>query len=39
MEDALLALLRRLQDERVQCVLVGGQAVRLNGFVRAGEGS
>ena len=37
MEDALLDLLRRFQDEGVQYVLVGGQAVRLNGFVRATE--
>ena len=37
MEDALLDLLRRFQDAGVQYVLVGGQAVRLNGFVRATE--
>ena len=37
MEDALLDLLRRFQDEGVQYVVVGGQAVRLNGFVRATE--
>ena len=37
MEDALLDLLRRFQDEGVQYVLVGGQAVRLNGFLRATE--
>ena len=37
MEDALLDLLRRFQDEGVQYVLVGGQAVRLTGFVRATE--
>ena len=37
MEDALLDLLRRFQDAGVQYVLVGGQAVRLNGFLRATE--
>lgn len=36
-EDGLLKLLRRFQAEGVQYVLVGGQAVRLNGFVRATE--
>lgn len=35
--DALLGLLRRFQAEGVQYILVGGQAVRLNGFVRATE--
>lgn len=35
--DALLDLLRRFQTEGVQYILVGGQAVRLNGFVRATE--
>jgi hypothetical protein len=35
--DALLDLLRRFQDEDVEYILVGGQAVRLNGFVRATE--
>ena len=35
--DALLDLLRRFQDEGVEYTLVGGQAVRLNGFVRATE--
>ncbi|GHC82170.1 hypothetical protein GCM10007320_25110 [Pseudorhodoferax aquiterrae] len=35
--DGLLDLLRRLQAEGVQYILVGGQAVRLNGFVRATE--
>jgi hypothetical protein len=35
--DALLQLLARFQAEGVQYVLVGGQAVRLNGFVRATE--
>ena len=36
-EDRLLKLLARFQAEGVQYVLVGGQAVRLNGFVRATE--
>ncbi len=36
-QDALLMLLGRFQAESVQYVLVGGQAVRLNGFVRATE--
>ena len=35
--DALLDLLRRFQTEGVQYILVGGHAVRLNGFVRATE--
>ncbi len=35
--DALLDLLRRFQVEGVQYILVGGHAVRLNGFVRATE--
>lgn len=35
--DALLDLLRRFQREGVKYILVGGQAVRLNGFVRATE--
>jgi len=35
--DALLDLLRRFQAEGVDYILVGGQAVRLNGFVRATE--
>jgi hypothetical protein len=35
--DALLKLLARFQEEGVQYILVGGQAVRLNGFVRATE--
>ncbi|MCY7319182.1 MAG: hypothetical protein LH617_10735, partial [Ramlibacter sp.] len=35
--DALLELLSRFQAEGVQYILVGGQAVRLNGFVRATE--
>jgi len=36
-EDLLLKLLTRFQDEGVEYVLVGGQAVRLNGFLRATE--
>ena len=36
-EDPLLRLLERLAEERVEYVLVGGQAVRLNGFLRATE--
>jgi hypothetical protein len=36
-KDALLMLLQRFQAEGVQYILVGGQAVRLNGFVRATE--
>ena len=36
-DDALLKLLARFQAEGVQYVLVGGQAVRLNGFLRATE--
>jgi hypothetical protein len=35
--DQLLRLLRRFAQEGVQYVLVGGQAVRLNGFVRSTE--
>lgn len=35
--DRLLHLLRRFADEQVQYVLVGGHAVRLNGFVRSTE--
>jgi hypothetical protein len=35
--DGLLHLLRRFQEEGVDYILVGGQAVRLNGFVRATE--
>jgi len=35
--DVLLDLLARLQAEGVDYVLVGGQAVRLNGFSRATE--
>jgi hypothetical protein len=36
-EDLFLLLLRRFQEEGVGYVLVGGQAVRLNGFLRATE--
>lgn len=36
-DDLFLKLLRRFQEEGVEYVLVGGQAVRLNGFVRATE--
>lgn len=36
-DDRLVKLLRRFQEEDVEYVLVGGQAVRLNGFVRATE--
>ena len=35
--DALLDLLRRFQAEGVEYVLVGGHAVRLNGFTRNTE--
>lgn len=35
--DQLLELLRRFAQEGVQYVLVGGHAVRLNGFVRSTE--
>lgn len=35
--DQLLHLLARFADEGVQYVLVGGHAVRLNGFVRSTE--
>ncbi len=35
--DLFLQLLRRFQEEGVQYVLVDGQAVRLNGFMRATE--
>ena len=35
--DPLLDLLARFQAEGVQYTLIGGQAVRLNGFVRATE--
>lgn len=36
-EDPLLKLLARFRDEKVEYVLVGGQAVRLNGYLRATE--
>ena len=36
-EDPLLTLLARFSNEGVQYVLVGGQAVRLNGYLRATE--
>jgi hypothetical protein len=35
--DDLLKLLKRFAQEQVQYVLVGGHAVRLNGFVRGTE--
>ena len=35
--DPLLRLLARCNEEGVEYVLVGGQAVRLNGFLRATE--
>ena len=35
--DPLLRLLARLREEGVEYVLVGGQAVRLNGFLQATE--
>lgn len=37
MEDLFLKLLSRFRDEGVEYVLIGGQAVRLNGFLRATE--
>ena len=36
-EDPLLRLLARFRDENVEYVLIGGQAVRLNGYLRATE--
>ncbi len=36
-EDPLLKLLERFRQEGVQYVLIGGQAVRLNGYLRATE--
>ena len=36
-DDPLLRLLSRFGEEEVEYVLVGGQAVRLNGFLRATE--
>ena len=38
-EDPLLRLLARFRDEGVEYVLVGGQAVRLNGYLRATYGA
>lgn len=35
--DPLLRLLKRFQEEGVEYVLIGGQAVRLNGYLRATE--
>ena len=35
--DPLLHLLARFRDEGVEYVLIGGQAVRLNGYIRATE--
>lgn len=37
MEDLVLKLFSRFREEGVEYVLVGGQAVRLNGFLRATE--
>ena len=37
MEDLLLKLLSRFGEVEVEYVLIGGQAVRLNGFLRATE--
>ena len=34
-QDPLLGLLARFGEEGVEYVLVGGQAVRLNGYLRA----
>jgi hypothetical protein len=36
-QDLILEMLSRFRDEGVEYVLVGGQAVRLNGFLRATE--
>ncbi len=36
-EDAFLKLLAQFAEENVQYALIGGQAVRINGFVRATE--
>ncbi|MFM9969099.1 MAG: hypothetical protein ACKVQK_11965 [Burkholderiales bacterium] len=35
--DPLLNLLARFRDENVEYILIGGQAVRLNGYLRATE--
>ncbi len=37
LDDDLLQLLRRFAQEQVEYVLVGGHAVRLNGYVRGTE--
>lgn len=36
-DNPLLGLFARLRDEQVEYVLVGGQAVRLNGYLRTTE--
>jgi predicted nucleotidyltransferase len=36
-QDQLLKLLERFQQEGVQYILIGGHAVRLNGFLRSTE--
>ncbi len=36
-EDSLRHLLRRLSEERVEYALIGGQALRLHGYLRATE--
>lgn len=36
-DDPLLRLLARFHEEGVEYVLIGGQAVRLNGYLRATE--
>jgi hypothetical protein len=36
-DDKVLHLLRRFREEGVEYVLIGGQAVRLNGYIRATE--
>ena len=36
-QDQLLKLLERFQSEGVQYILIGGHAVRLNGFLRSTE--
>lgn len=37
LDNTVLRLLARFAEERVEYVLVGGQAVRINGFVRSTE--
>jgi hypothetical protein len=37
LDDGLLQLLERFAQEQVEYVLIGGQAVRLNGYVRGTE--